>query len=177
MEKEFRTELTESIKDFRLPRYNEIPNVGLFLEQTTKYISDILAPLPGITITSSMISNYVKKKLIANPIKKQYDRDQVAYLIFIAVAKSVLSLEHIQALIDLQKRVSEKKQAYEYFCFAFEGLLAYVFGLKESFEDDGKADTQDRILLRNTIIAVVHKIYLETSISLLEKMAKEMPEQ
>ena len=56
MEKDFQTELTASIRSFSLPKYNEIPNVGLFLEQTSKYISDIIAPLPGITITGSMIS-------------------------------------------------------------------------------------------------------------------------
>ena len=28
---------------FRLPRYNEIPNVGLYLEQTGKYLADYLA--------------------------------------------------------------------------------------------------------------------------------------
>ena len=66
------------IQSFRLPGFNEIPDVGLFLEQTTKYISNILAPLEGITITSSMISNYVKRKLIKNPVKKQYDREQIA---------------------------------------------------------------------------------------------------
>ena len=31
--------MTAAIRSFRLPRYEEIPNVGLYLEQTTKYIS------------------------------------------------------------------------------------------------------------------------------------------
>lgn len=172
MEKDFNTELTASIQKFHLPRYNEIPNVGLFLEQTTKYISDILMPLHSITITSSMISNYVKKKLIPNPVKKQYDRDQVAYLIFIAVAKSVLSLENVQTIIDLQKRSYENKRAYDYFCRVFEDFLFYVFELSESLNDDGRHDTREAILLRNTIIAVVHKIYLETSIKLLTELDK-----
>ena len=167
MEKDFQAELVATIKDFRLPRYNEIPNVGLFLEQTSKYIADIVAPLPGITITGSMISNYVKKKMITNPVKKQYDRDQIAYLIVIAIAKSVLSLEHIQMLFDLQKQVSNSQRAYEYFRRTFEGLLFYVFGITESIEDDDRPPTRERVLLRNTVIAIVHKIYLETSINIL----------
>ena len=44
--------------------------------------------------------------MIANPVKKQYDRDQIAYLLVIAIAKSVLSLEHIQVLFDLQNILS-----------------------------------------------------------------------
>ena len=55
---------------FRLPRYNEIPNVGLYLDQVTKYIDDYLSPIAP-SLTSSMISNYVKKKIIENPIKKK----------------------------------------------------------------------------------------------------------
>ena len=96
---EIRKEIADSIKEFRLPEYDAIPNVGLYLEQVTLYIAEYLEPLENISITGSMIGNYVKKGLIANPIKKQYYREQIAYLIFIAVAKSVLSLEDIQLLI------------------------------------------------------------------------------
>ena len=173
MEKDFQSEITASIRDFSLPKYNEIPNVGLFLEQTSKYISDILAPLPGITITGSMISNYVKKKMIANPVKKQYDRDQIAYLLVIAIAKSVLSLEHIQVLFDLQKQVTNSQRAYEYFREMFVGLLFYVFGISDTMVDDDREPTRERIILRNTVIAIVHKIYLESSINIIGEIAQE----
>lgn len=169
MMEQFKRELTESIRHFKLPRYSEIPNVGLFLEQSTKYISDFLEPLPGITITSSMISNYVKKKLVSNPVKKQYDRDQIAYLIFIAIAKSVLSLENIQVLIHLQQKTCSSQRAYDYFCRLFEDLLMYVFGLRDSIEDDEESASQERIILRNTVIALVHKVYLETSLGILSR--------
>ena len=46
MTPEMKQQVAEVFKDFRLPRYNEIPNVGLYLEQTTKYISQYLEPLP-----------------------------------------------------------------------------------------------------------------------------------
>ena len=64
-----------SFRNFRLPRYEEIPNVGLYLEQTTKYIAEYLNPIQEGTLTASMISNYVKKHLIASPVKKQYSRE------------------------------------------------------------------------------------------------------
>ena len=60
MTAEQKQKVTESLQDFRLPRYQEIPDVGLYLEQTTKYIAGHLAPLQEGRITSSMISNYVK---------------------------------------------------------------------------------------------------------------------
>lgn len=160
MEQTIKQEISASIAEFKLPKYGEIPNVGLFLEQTAKYISEFLAPL-GITITGSMISNYVKKKIIANPIKKQYDREQIAYLIFIAIAKSVLSLEDIQLLIKLQKDSYESKVAYKYFCTELENVLFYVFGLKDTLDEVGISKTDEKIILRNTIITIAHKVYLD----------------
>ena len=80
MKLETKQQISQSIADFRLPRYNEIPNVGLYLEQATKYVCEYLAPLGEYNLTPSMISNYVKKGLIANPVKKQYSREQIAYL-------------------------------------------------------------------------------------------------
>ena len=58
----------ESFRNFRLPRYEEIPNVGLYLEQTTKYIAEYLNPVQEGALTASMISNYVKKHLITSPV-------------------------------------------------------------------------------------------------------------
>ena len=69
MKNEMKKELADSIKLFHLPRYAELSDVGLYLEQTTKYINQCLAPLGCVEITGSMISNYVKKGLVANPVK------------------------------------------------------------------------------------------------------------
>ncbi len=161
---EQRDKMLLKIENFRLPRYGEIPDVGLFLEQTTKYISNILSPLEGITITSSMISNYVKRKLIGNPVKKQYDREQIAYLIFIAVAKSVLSLENIQLFISLQTKTYTGEVAYEYFCREFESILRCVFEMRAVPEMSGTRNRNLELknMLRNTIITAAHKVYLET---------------
>ena len=86
MKLETKQQIGQSVQSFRLPRYSEIPNVGLYLEQAAKYMGEYLAPLGEYALTPSMISNYVKKGLIGSPVKKQYSRDQIAYLFFIAVA-------------------------------------------------------------------------------------------
>ncbi|WP_426348499.1 DUF1836 domain-containing protein [Alloiococcus sp. CFN-8] len=161
MKKRMEEKLEASIEDFRLPRYDEIPNVGLYLEQTTKYIGEYLEPLQDISITSSMISNYVKKKLISNPIKKQYYREQIAYLIFIAIAKTVLSLEHIGLLLEKQKATYESKVAYNYFCSEFESIIQQIFGFKAAEDNKELKDSEEKILLRNIIITIAHKIHLD----------------
>lgn len=153
--------LMDTVRDFRLPRYNEIPNVGLYLEQTSKYIAECLAPLLDAAITSSMISNYVKKGLISSPVKKLYDRDQIAHLMFIMLAKSVVSLDNLYLFIRLQERTYPTERAYNYLCEEFENLLQYVFGLKDSIETVGVDSTDEKLMLRNTIITIAHKVYLD----------------
>lgn len=161
MDQNIKAEIAASIKDFKLPDYESIPDVGLYLEQTVRYVADYLAPFPTFSITSSMVSNYVKKGLIANPVKKLYHREQIAYIFFIAVAKTMLSMEDIQLLIRLQKNSYATKIAYEYFCREFINILNFVFGLKDHLDEVGKDDTEEKNLFRNTIIAVSHKLYLD----------------
>ena len=60
--------LADSIRGFRLPRYHEIPDMGLYLEQTTKYVNRCISPLGLEAITPSMIRNYVKQGIIAAKI-------------------------------------------------------------------------------------------------------------
>ena len=45
------------VQGFRMPRYRELPDMGLYLEQTVKYINNVLQPLGGTELTGSMVSN------------------------------------------------------------------------------------------------------------------------
>ena len=149
------------IQGFHLPRYQDLPNMGLYLEQTTKYINHFLAPLGCIEITSSMISNYVKKGLIPSPVKKQYYADQLAYLFFIAIAKQVLSMENIIALAEQQQKTYTVPVAYDYFCMELENMLYFVFGLTDTVEEVGVTSTHQKNMLRSLIIAAAQIIYLD----------------
>ena len=161
MNQAMKEQMAKAVQGFRLPRYSEIPNVGLYLEQVVKYICDCLAPLTDAVITGSMISNYVKQHLVANPVKKQYDREQIAGLIYIAVAKNVLSLDNIRTLLGMQRRTYKVDVAYDYFCTEFENVIFYIFGLKDSLDIVGSNATDEKMMLRNTIITVAHKMYLD----------------
>lgn len=152
--------LDDSMLGFSLPAYSEIPDVGLFLDQVCRYINEYLEPLPGFGLTTSMISNYVKKGLIANPVKKQYGREQIAYLFFIAVVKAVLSMEDLQLLIKLQQMTYPAQRAYDYFRLELRNVLEYVFEQKTEMDTVGVEKSREKAILRNAIIAVAHKVYL-----------------
>ena len=160
------------IESFRMPRYQDIPDVGLYLDQTVKYINRYLEPLGCLEITASMVSNYVKRGYIANPVKKQYDREQIAYLLFLAIAKSVLPMEHINRLFAMQKQTYSSEVAYNYFCVELENTLRFIFDLVEEPEDSGTTDTLAKTMLRSTIIAVAHIIYLNRQFEQIEEQGQ-----
>ena len=160
MDRKFTKKPADSVSSFHLPRYSELPDVGLYLEQTTTYINDCLMPLGCMEITNSMISNYVKKGFIANPVKKKYSGDQIAHLICLTILKHVLSLENICKLFQRQEVIYTNQVAYDYFCMELENILFFQFELKDSIEDIGHTTSLEKQMLRSAIISVCHIIYL-----------------
>ena len=165
-----KSRMAEPIRGFRLPRYAEIPTVGLYLEQTIKYINSYLAPLGCMELTSSMVSNYVKKGLIPAPVKKQYFPEQISYLFFVAVAKNLMSMEHIDLLIGIQRQSYTLPVAYDYMCLELENQLFHRFGLKDTLEDIGITESEEKTILRGLISAAANVIYLN---SYFEQMRRE----
>ena len=162
MDKEMKRRMAGSIRGFRLPRYNEIPTVGLYLEQTIKFINAHLAPLGCMELTSSMVSNYVKKGLIPAPVKKQYFPEQISYLFFVAVAKNLMSMEHIQLLMGVQRKSYTLPVAYDYMCLELENQLFHRFGLKDTLEDIGITESEEKDILRGLISSAANVIYLNS---------------
>ena len=115
---------------FQLPAYQEIPNVGLYLEQTLKYINDTFSVFRSIELTKSMISNYVKLGYLRRPVKKQYDREQIAALLFIAVSKQVLSMDNIGKLFRMQVELGSMEESYTAFKADFDYLLDSIWNQK-----------------------------------------------
>ena len=168
------------IETFRLPRFREIPDVGLYLDQTVKYINRYLEPLGGAEVTSSMVSNYVKKGYIKSPVRKQYDAEQIAYLFTLSIIKNVIAMEHIARLYEMQKQVYSVETAYNYFCNELENMLHVTFGLKDEVEAIGTSNTELKRMLRSVIIAVANITYVKhrfDEIELSEKADDVSPEQ
>ena len=173
MDMEMKRRMAESIRGLRLPRYAEIPTVGLYLEQTIKYINSYLAPLGCLELTGSMVSNYVKKGLIPAPVKKQYFPEQICYLFFVALAKNLTSMENIDLLISVQRGTYTLPVAYDYMCGELENMLFYFFGLKSQPEELGETDSDEKNLLRGLIMSAANVIYLNNYIEYLRRQAKE----
>ncbi|GHV98159.1 hypothetical protein lacNasYZ03_09900 [Lactobacillus nasalidis] len=153
--------IARSLAGFHLPRYQELPQLGLYLEQTATYINQCLAPLENVHLTSSMVSNYVKHDLISSPKKKLYSQQQIAELIFIAISKNVLSLANLREALKLQRASYDTETAYDYMISELENVLAYVFGFKDELAEVGHEHGEYKTMLRNVIMTVSYKVYLD----------------
>ena len=105
----------------------DIPDIGLYMDQVTTLMDTRLAgskryPDDKI-LTKTMINNYVKHKLVKAPIKKKYEREQIAYFTLICLLKSVFSLDEISKLIQLQQSQKELSVFYNMYCDVFEHVL------------------------------------------------------
>ena len=161
MKQESKQQVLTTIQQFNLPRYDQIPDVGLYLEQVASYMNQYFRVLPDMEITTSMISNYVKKGLVDRSIKKKYYRDQIASLMFVAIAKTVLSIDRINQLFIIQTKTYDKQTAYEYMRLELDNIIHYVFGMKDQLDSIGVTCTDEKDLLRYTLVTFAHKIYLE----------------
>ena len=138
----------KKVKKFKFPRYNELPDIGLYLEQLVELLNKIFMPLyedkkDEDFITAAMVSNYVKKGIIGKPVNKKYNKETIAYLVFICIYKQVLPLSKLKDLIKLQKNTYSLEIAYNYFCREFEHILKEVFDGKIACDDSSKSITRE----------------------------------
>lgn len=158
----FQQEIAKYVSSYHLPRYQELPDIGLHLEQVVRYVNRYL-PAP---VTPSMVSNYVKQKIIPGPTKKSYGPESIAYLIFVSFVKTVISMEDIRLLTGIQKESYSLEVAYDYFCCEFENLLQFASGLKAAPDHVGHDHTAQKELLRTALLSITYKVYLDQCLRL-----------
>lgn len=115
---------------FHLPRWEELPELDLYMDQVIQLVDQYLAPViqseKHSLLTPSMVNNYVKKGLIPAPNKKRYNRKHLAFLIAITLLKQVLTIPEVKNGILFQGKVSGIREAYDLFCTEQELAIHYI---------------------------------------------------
>lgn len=153
----------ELIMKIHIPRWNELPEIDLYLDQVVGYLEKYLEQYnvnkDDKIITKTMINNYVKLGIMPAPEKKKYNREHIAYLIVICVLKQVYSISDIGKLISLTIQYFEISKAYNRFCANLEISIKNVFSRKE-FPNTEKM-TEEQYLLKNVVESIADKLYVE----------------
>ena len=120
---------------FSLPRYEQLPDIGLYMDQVIALTDRSLESLFGqdaSVLTASMVNNYVKQRLLLPPVKKRYSRKHVACLIVICTLKQVLSIPEISVLLNELLADDDFAQRYNEWCALQEQAFAELAGANRS---------------------------------------------
>ena len=104
--------------NFSYPKWEEIPNIDLYLDQVLLYVNQVCAPISPDKekgLTASMVNNYVKHGYLTKPDKKKYQRKQIARLIAITTLKSVFSIQEIAQTLNTLQTQANSDQLYDAF--------------------------------------------------------------
>ena len=100
------------------PKWSELPSIDLYLDQVLLYVnqldsSSIVDDEKGLT--AAMINNYVKNGHLDKPIKKKYNRRQLARLIVITCLKNVFAIQEISKTISSLTKDGDSEAMYDNF--------------------------------------------------------------
>lgn len=112
----------ERLRKLNLPKWEQIPNRGLYKLELLKYLRPILSPLfinGENFISSSMVNNYVKHGNIKEPVNKKYYRDSIAQLLAIIIFKQALSIDEISKGIEIELKSFAISEVYDNFVEIF----------------------------------------------------------
>lgn len=161
---DFLINLSFDINKFHIPRWSEIPNIDLYMDQVLSYIEEHLPIYINDEnnenlITKTMINNYVKQGIIESPNKKKYTRTHICQLFVICILKQIYSINDIKNLIDLALKTSSINICYDNFCNILESSLKSTFN-NEDFSLPEPL-SHEQYLLRNVVQSFSCKFYVQ----------------
>ena len=150
-----------------IPRWEELPEIDLYLDQVVTFIDRYLSSYinnkdengDNKILTKTMINNYVKQKVLEAPVKKKYNRRNLAFLIVICILKQVYSIHDISKLIKIGIRHTPIDVAYNRFCDFLESSIDYTFNGNSSLEDYRASSLE--YLLFNVVQTFACKLYAQ----------------
>lgn len=156
--------------DFHCPRWNELPDIELYMDQVVSILDKNLncfAQDNSKIITSTMINNYVKQKVVKPPQNKKYDRVHLAYLIPVCLLKQVISISELCRGISLILQQQKIPEAYDTFCELLETALKNVFSGKAPLHcsKDDSPDIQVMKSVINCFVTLQYTHYLISEIN------------
>lgn len=108
----------QKLSEFKAPSWDTLPDIDLYMDQvlvlTDKYFGIFSDSDEGV-VTSSMLNNYVKQKIVSPPDKKRYSKEHIASFLMICVLKRVLSMVQIKGLFDEFKEKRSICECYKIF--------------------------------------------------------------
>lgn len=101
-----------------IPYWHELPDLDLYLDQVLLYVNQTTSSTEQLeqkSLTAAMINNYVKHKQIEKPVKKKYQKQQIARLIALTILKNVFSIQEISQTLHVLRQTDSSEILYNHF--------------------------------------------------------------
>lgn len=121
---------SHDLLNLHLPRWEDFPAFELYIDQVLTFINENLSVFnqsDDPLITPAMINNYVKNGVLHAPVKKKYNRDHLAKLVVICIAKRMLSIADISEAIAIMCRTFNVGEGYNLLCDEIEYEILSTF--------------------------------------------------
>ncbi len=144
----------------RSPQYTDFPDIELYMDQVLSVLEKHLSPFfPGEkAITSTMINNYVKQKLLPPPQNKRYNKNQLTRLFMICILKSHMALSQIAALMENAEKDCNAETLFRLFSTELDRSLDCVWQ-KSVPTESGKELPLPHKTLRAALMAFAAILY------------------
>ena len=153
--------------DFQFSMFEEYPDdCEVYMDKLISILDKSLAifqiPKDEKIITSTMVNNYVKYKVIPAPNKKKYSKIHMRYLFVIGILKSVLSIGEVATLIQRQMEEYPLEVAFNFFVIELANALKVTFGDRDfALANSEKEKTPLSKLVRSALLSFANKIYVK----------------
>ncbi len=131
--------MDQTLPELIAPQWADFPDIELYMDQVISVLEKHLDPYfpEEKCITSTMINNYVKQKLLPPPQNKRYSKGQLAKLFMICILKSFLQLSEISGLLENLEDALGEENLYRLFSQELDRALSCVFhGTQFSFPEE-----------------------------------------
>ncbi|RPA57037.1 DUF1836 domain-containing protein [Aerococcus agrisoli] len=178
----------KSLDEVRMPRWEEITEIPLYMDQLIAVVTKYLEPFQvfsddKIPVTSSMVNNYVKLNLIPKPIKRHYNKRHIAYLIVITLFKEVISIQDIRRVLIFLANSQGNSNAYNQFCELLEKTIKHSGNVYLNKIDDyennlnyNSKDDYDRYIIFLACEMITNLLFAKKFIDLIEQENTENTE-
>lgn len=151
---------------FRLPGWEELPDMDLYVDQVVTLVSRYLNLIPqdekNPLITASSINNYVRLRVMPAPVRKRYGRRHLAYVLMICTLKQSMAMTEIQKVLPPDMDDEDTKQMYTNFVGRIQGA---IHGFIEQVNDEAARELVEgnergctNLVLHSAVNSVLYKL-------------------
>ena len=185
----------KAVAGFSLPEWENIPDIGLYMDQVLVLLSQYLGLISPTEekdsgeddgsdstkiFSASAVNNYVRLKIMPAPIKRKYYRVHIAYLIIIFTLKQAVSINIVKEMLSNEMPEESVQELYsDYIRKHHEATMLFTNIVRECATDVLNPEKEGENLvssfvIQEALIAGFSRVITEKLVKLKGKSYEEI---